>query len=405
MPSGTVITDTYDASTGRLSTVTSRPTSGPTLTQTYSYVPAGQPGAGRIRTVTDGTSTVTLGYDADGACRVPGLLRRHGDVGEVPGQRTADHHGRRDRGGHELRAGQPGPGQDGNPDTRGNDARLGHLHLRLHVPGRDDEPGNGVTTTNAWTAHNQLSTQRTTTASGAVVEEHLYTYDDHGNVSTRIDRTEAGTWTTRYAYDAYDRLVSSAVYPGVRGSGRPVTSTAYTLSTAGDVVSTTTSSSSPTRTTTTTNTIDPAGQLTAQTTNGTAVQQAFDGDGRVLTSLSGWAMTYDSFGRMLTASKGGTTSTYAYWADGTPRSTTTVSPSSSVCDQAIAQAGTGQGTYGRYRLVRAPAEGGSGSDVVVGTDGPDRLVGRVGQRRALRTRRRRRARGRQRQRLPRRRPW
>ena len=136
--------------------------------------------------------------------------------------------------------------------------------------------------------------------------------------------------------------------------------------------------SSPTSTTTTTNTIDPAGQLTTQTTNGTAAQQAFDGDGRVLTSLSGWAMSYDSFGRMLTASKAGTTSTYAYWPDGSPRSATTVSPSSSVCDQAIAQAGTGQGTYGRYQLVRAPAEGGSGSDVVVGTDGPDHLVGGSG---------------------------
>src|SRR3954468_15047031 len=43
---------------------------------------------------------------------------------------------------------------------------------------------------------------------------------------------------------------------------------------------------------------------------------------------------------------------------------------SSVCDQAIAEAGTGKGRYGRYRLVHPPAQGGSGSDVVVGTDGP-----------------------------------
>ena len=50
---------------------------------------------------------------------------------------------------------------------------------------------NGVTTTNGWTSRNQLSSQRTTTASGTVVEEHLYTYDDHGNVSVRID-TAAG---------------------------------------------------------------------------------------------------------------------------------------------------------------------------------------------------------------------
>ena len=49
-----------------------------------------------------------------------------------------------------------------------------------------------------------------------------------------------------------------------------------------------------------------------------------------------------------------------------------------VCDQAIAEAGTGQGTYGRYTLVQAPAVGRSGSQVVVGTAGPDRLVGGSG---------------------------
>ena len=50
----------------------------------------------------------------------------------------------------------------------------------------------------------------------------------------------------------------------------------------------------------------------------------------------------------------------------------------SVCDQAIAEAGTGQGTYGRYTLIQAPAVGRSGSQVVVGTPGPDRLVGGSG---------------------------
>jgi hypothetical protein len=55
-----------------------------------------------------------------------------------------------------------------------------------------------------------------------------------------------------------------------------------------------------------------------------------------------------------------------------------VAAQGSVCERAIAQAGTGQGEYGRYRLVRAPAQGGSGSDVVVGTEGPDRLVGGSG---------------------------
>ena len=65
-PSGTVITDTYDAVTGRLTSVTAQPSAGPTVTHTYSYVPAGEPGAGRVHSISDGTDTVTLGYDADG---------------------------------------------------------------------------------------------------------------------------------------------------------------------------------------------------------------------------------------------------------------------------------------------------------------------------------------------------
>ena len=52
--------------------------------------------------------------------------------------------------------------------------------------------------------------------------------------------------------------------------------------------------------------------------------------------------------------------------------------SGDVCAQAMAQAGTGTGPYGRYRLVKAPAQGGSGSDVVVGTAGADHLVGGSG---------------------------
>ena len=89
--------------------------------------------------------------------------------------------------------------------------------------------GNGVTTTNTWTPRNQLATQRTTTASGAVIEEHVYTYDSHGNVARRTDTvpavgraTTAGTWTTAYRYDAYDRLIGSATYPGADGVGDAV---------------------------------------------------------------------------------------------------------------------------------------------------------------------------------------
>ncbi len=381
-PSGTVVTDTYDAVTGRLTSTTARPKTGPTSSVTYTYVPAGQPGAGQVQTETDGTSTMTLGYDADrhlvsraysdgtatsAAYSDNGLLASTADVTGAVTTYTPDNLGR-----------------VGTATQKRGGTTLASVTYTYDGMSRvlTTTRSNGVTTTNAWTPRNQLSSERTTTASKTLVEEHSYTYDDHGNVTVRIDTTPAAsgsprptvTWTTRYSYDAYNRLIGSAVYPGERGSGPPSTSTTYTVDTAGDVVGVKTGSS------TTTNTIDPAGQLTSRITDGKAESQSFDGDGRVLTSLSGWTMTYDAFGRTLTASQAGTTATYAYWPDGTRKSTTTTTASTAtgVCDQAIAEAGTGKGTYGKYDLVKAPAEGGSGSDVVVGTDGPDHLVGGSG---------------------------
>lgn len=58
----------------------------------------------------------------------------------------------------------------------------------------------------------------------------------------------------------------------------------------------------------------------------------------------------------------------------------TVTPVSggSVCDQAIAEAGNGSGAFGKYELVFAPKQGGSGSQVIVGTAGNDRLHGGSG---------------------------
>jgi hypothetical protein len=49
-----------------------------------------------------------------------------------------------------------------------------------------------------------------------------------------------------------------------------------------------------------------------------------------------------------------------------------------MCELAIAQAGTGQGQFGRYELVYGPERAGSGSQVVVGTEGNDILYGGSG---------------------------
>ena len=315
-PSGTVVTDTYDAITGRLTTVTAETAGDPAVTLTYTYVPAGQPGAGRVHTIGDGANTVTLGYDADGHVVSRGYsdgtatTAAYTDTGllatttDVTGAVTTYHYDSTAR-------------MTSATQTRG-DVTLAEVTYTYDAMSRilTTTRGNGITTTNTWTPRNQLNTQRTTNQSGSVIEDHGYTYDTHGNVATRTDTvpavstTATSTWTTAYRYDAYDRLIGSTTYPGANASGTPSTSTTYTLNTAGDVVGITTNSSS------TTNDIDAAGQLTEQTTGGIVVNQSFDGDGRVTQSLSGWGMTYDGFDRMLTATRGETTATYSYWPDG-----------------------------------------------------------------------------------------
>lgn len=49
-----------------------------------------------------------------------------------------------------------------------------------------------------------------------------------------------------------------------------------------------------------------------------------------------------------------------------------------LCAEALAAANTGASRYGRYEIVRAPNQGGSGSQVVLGTDGTDVLSGGSG---------------------------
>jgi RHS repeat-associated protein len=337
-PSGTVVTDSYDPVTGRLTSVTAQPSGGAAVTRTYGYVPAGQPGAGRVRTISDGTSTVTLGYDADGHVVSrsysdgTATFAKYTDTGLL--STTTDVTGAVTSYGYDAAGRMTTAAQMRGTTVLASVTYTYDAMSRVKTTTR----ANGVTTTNTWTARNQLSSQRTTSGSGSLIEEHDYSYDSHGNVATRTDTcaavsstpATAGTWTTAYRYDAYNRLISSATYVGSSASGLAWTSTTYTVNVAGDVVGTTTTTrlpvdGQPPLSSRTTNTIDVAGQLTAQVTNGTTVEQAFDHDGRVMQSLTGSAMTYDAFDRMVTAARGETTATYTYWPDGTLRSTTTAS--------------------------------------------------------------------------------
>ena len=117
-PSGTVVTDTYDDTTGRLLNVTAQPPTGPSVTLTYTYVPAGQRGAGLVHTISDGTDTVTLGYDADSHVVSRTYSDGNGDGGLVHRHRVADVHDRRDRCHHVLRVRHPRADDVGHPDPR-----------------------------------------------------------------------------------------------------------------------------------------------------------------------------------------------------------------------------------------------------------------------------------------------
>ena len=403
-PGGTVVKDTFDPTSGRLLTVTATAPGRPAVTLTYQYVPAGQPGAGRIHSYSDGADTVTLTYDADGhvvsrvysdgtstssAYTDGGALHTTVDVTGATTTYLYDGVGR-------LKSATQTQGKTVLSSVSYTYDSLSRVHTTTR--------GNGLVTTNSWTSRNQLLTQSTTTAAGTVVEDHAYTYDSHGNVSTRTDSvpgvsaspTPSGTWTTVYHYDAYDRLRGSDVHQGSSPKGPTTTATSYQVNAAGDVVGSTTGSS------TVVNTIDAAGQLTTQTTDGTPVQQAFDGDGRVLTSLAGdqlhlrrlrkdahrqGVQRYDDV-RLLAG-----------------RDATLVDDRHHV-DQCLRPGDRGGGNGGGHLREVPTGQGARTGRGRLGCRGGDGWSGpprrRVGSGRALRARRRRRPRGRQRSRPPRR---
>jgi RHS repeat-associated protein len=344
-PSGTVTTQTYDPVSGLVAAITVTAPGQPTRAITFTRVPAGQPGAAQIETVSDGTDTIKYGYDVDG--------HRTSVVYPDGTSTTADYNDK----------GQLASTTDvtGAVTTYVYDATDGTLTSATQRRGSTvlasvtctydalsrvatTTRGNGIVTTNTYTPQNQLATETTTGAGGVVLEAHSYTYDAHYNPATRTDTygprgsaaPSGGTWTTVYSYDAYDRLISSAVYTGPltngQPSGLPVTTNRYAIDLAGDVVSTTKTARLGgvrpiTTTTTSTNTIDDSGRLTAQQTGSTPKVQTFDGEGRVLTSLDGSTTTYMTDGSPAsTTLPDSTTTSYKLWPDGTRRSATTTSP-------------------------------------------------------------------------------
>jgi RHS repeat-associated protein len=213
--------------------------------------------------------------------------------------------------------------------------------------------GNGVKTAITYTDANQVKSESTTAANGTPLATRSYSYDAHGNLQARTDQTQAALGagkprgaakrrgaarprpargqrrataasasTTTYTYDAYNRLIGSATYPGTSATGTPTTETTYTLSVAGDVVGEKTTSQGAT--TSTTNTFAPGNRLTTRTVDGKDTEQRFDADGNVTRDLGGDTYTYDPIGHPTSVTTpDGTTITYDYWPDHTLRSATT----------------------------------------------------------------------------------
>ncbi|MER7959594.1 RHS repeat-associated core domain-containing protein, partial [Streptomyces sp. NPDC096030] len=187
--------------------------------------------------------------------------------------------------------------------------------------------GNGVVTETEFTGAHQVR-QEKTTRDGKTLTEASYTYDSHNSLTQRTDtRPEAGaggapggpvTTTTRYTYDAYDRLTGSEV---LDDGGKPLTTTRYELNVSGDVTRTETTprtGDQAGKTTITQNSIDPSGRLATRTAGGEQRQQVFDADGSLTTGHDGTEWTYDLHGRPAAhITPDGAVTRYTYWADGT----------------------------------------------------------------------------------------
>lgn len=187
--------------------------------------------------------------------------------------------------------------------------------------------GNGQTTAYEYNAVNDL-TRETTTLDGAVTADRSYTYDQTGRLTQRTDRTRDGqpfsATTTTYAYDAFNRLTGSTIHDGDTADSPVTSSTAYTVTVAGDLADETVTTDPGTDREQTTRRVfeySPSGALTAITTTdpgGTArVSQEYDADGNLVRDLEGTAYSYDASNRV-TSRTGvdGVTTRTSYWADG-----------------------------------------------------------------------------------------
>ena len=261
-PSGTMTTYTYDPKTGGLAEVDVKGADGRTQQTGYTYDQA----SGRVKTVYDPAhpaDAIDYKYDADGHMievdYPDGTTTKAGydDNGELA--TTTDITGAVTSYTYNAN-GTCGPARTdlcSATQIRGGTtlAKVAYTYDsldRVHTVTR----GNGVTTTLDYTDASQVENETVKGADGTVLRTDSYTYDSHGNIAThtinsalpapgQATRRTAGhgqdaaasqrrkgaspATTTAYSYDAYNRLISSALYPSATATGTPTTTTSYTV--------------------------------------------------------------------------------------------------------------------------------------------------------------------------------
>ncbi|MGW2207416.1 RHS repeat domain-containing protein [Streptomyces sp. NPDC001774] len=345
-PSGVKTAFTYEEKTGRVTEVAVTSADGKSTEKTgYTYAPR----TGRVTGVFDpddkAGTLISYSYDADGNVTkvaypdgktVRQAFGNHGQrtsLTDITGAKTVYTY----NGDGTLKEAVQREGVTEDGPVKASIAYTYDGLGRITEAVRGSEGGGkGVTTAYAYTGASQIRTEKTSRPDGTVITKADYTYDSHGNLTHRTDTrpgitTEDGDGgsggavgpmvktSTGYRYDAYNRLLGSETKDE---AGTLLSSAAYTINVSGDVTRTDTAGPDGKKTTTS-HTIDPAGRLTAVTTGSKTTAQTWDSEGNLLTDHQGSVYTYNTRNQPVTVTtKGGTTTRYTYWADGT-RATTT----------------------------------------------------------------------------------
>jgi RHS repeat-associated protein len=333
--SGQETRNEYDQVTRRLSRSTTTSPIGPPVTTAYTY----EATTGRLLTITD-ASDDGVGRDA-GAAQVGYTYDAFGNTTEIAyGDGRAvrhryDEHGRRvattDAAGLTTVFTYDAIGQLGSATQHDGDAGtavIARVAYTYDEYGRVTalERDTGTTTRYTFTSMGDVASE-TTTRGSVTIASRDYTYTPGGELASRVDRAadasgELAATTTVYGYDAFGRLRSSSRHDGGDAQARMRSRTDYDVSVSGDVAAETV----------TTNpdgpgeqaqrrefAYSPVGELTTITTDGVRAEQSFDAAGNLVRAVDGTEYTYDAANRRLSRTADGRTAMTSYWADGARR--------------------------------------------------------------------------------------